>query len=204
MPTGDDRPDDTGSSLLDLGETFLNTFGDGNSGSAWREEVEQTLAEDGDVDYDRLITAGVAAGEQVARLRERSRAPAAPTPDAGPTPIETRDVYDTDGEYAGTRIYVSADDASVYLSSDGSEVVVRTGDTGETVTLPQPATEVVTDDGPLGGMALFVAYPEGSVLDQAPTNDGVEQAPDRADEQPSDTKWMDESRLDDPDGDGDE
>ena len=214
MTRDDDTPPDTGSSLLDVGESFLNALGDGTSGSEWRDQVEQTLNGEGDVDYDRLITAGIAAGEQVARLREQSRTtPAAVEARARgegtAAPIETRDVYDTNGEYAGTRLYVSADDADAYLSADGCEVAVRTGDAGKTISLPQPATEVVTDDGPLGGMALFVAYPEGSVLDEAPTHDGVEQADSRepdatTDGDPPDepdTKWRDETRLDE-DADG--
>jgi hypothetical protein len=214
MPTDDDDPRDVGSSLLDAGESFLNALGDGDSGTEWREEVERNLGAPGEVNYDRLITAGIAAGEQVARLREQSRTtPAAvearAREEGAAAPIETRDVYDTNGEYAGTRLYVSADDADAYLSADGCEVAVRTGGSGKTISLPQPATEVVTDDGPLGGVALFVAYPEGSVLDETPTHDGVEQAdsrdpdPDAPDDPPADgdRKWMDESRLDE-DADG--
>ena len=211
MPTGDDRPDDTGSSLLDLGESFLNTLADDDAGSEWREEVEQTLGGSGDVDYDRLATAGIAAGEQIARLREQARAsPAAvEDPRAEQTPpIETRDVYDTNGEYAGTRLYVSAEDADAYLSADGSEAVVRTGGTGKTIALPQPATGIVTDDAPLGGMVLFVAYPGGSVLADADAMEGVEQvdaAEDTDDTEgtthddlsESEMKWVDESALDD-------
>lgn len=212
MTRDDDNPPDTGSSLLDVGESFLNALGDGTSGSEWREQVEETLDSEGDVDYDRLITAGIAAGEQVARLRERSRTPPAAVEDRrggqdATPPIETRDVYDTDGGYAGTRLYVSAEEPDAYLSADGTEVVVKTGDTGKTISLPQPATEVVTDDGPLGGVALFVAYPEGSVLDDAPASDGVEQVDTAEDDPPDDTpddmKWVDESKLDDPeDADG--
>jgi hypothetical protein len=88
--------------------------------------------------------------------------------------IETRDIYDTSGAYAGTRIYVAAEDADAYLSASGEQVVVRTGGTGQTVTLPQTATDLITDDGPHAGLALYVAYPSGSVLENADTDEQLE------------------------------
>jgi len=201
MTDDEDPPDQNrDSSLLDLGETFLNAIGDGRSGTEWRDEVEQSLGGEGEIDYDRLTTAGIAAGEQVARLREQARrTPAAADRRApgGPAPaIETRDIYDTDGQYAGTRLYVSEGDPDAFLSADGSEVVIRYGSTGEAVSLPQPATAIVTDDGPHGGIALFVAYPEGSVLDDEVDTD----TPDEPDldsgiTNADDMKWVDETRL---------
>ena len=172
----DDSDSDTDSTVLDLGESLLNALGSGSPGSEWRDEAEAILGGEGEVDYDRLATAGIAAGEQVAHLRQQARmtADAAPPGDAPPVSIETRDIYDTSGAYAGTRIYVAAEDADAYLSASGEQVVVRTGGTGQTVTLPQTATDLITDDGPHAGLALYVAYPSGSVLEDTDTDEQLE------------------------------
>ena len=208
-----DEDRDRDSSVLELGEALLNAVGDGNTGSEWRNEVESALGAEGDVDYDRLATAGVLAGEQVARLREQSRSPGGHDPANRPAnaSVEVRDMHGPDGGYAGTRLFVSANDPNAYLSADGEQVVVRFGGTGRTFDLPQPATAVVEDEPKGAGITMYVAYPDGSVLAEADTDDvdglhdvpQVDADPDTRDPgtDSDPLKWVDESRLD---GDSDE
>ena len=210
-----DEDRDRDSSVLDLGEALLNAVGDGRTGSEWRDEVEHALGAEGDVDYDRLATAGVLAGEQVARLREKTRSPARQGPENRPAnaSVEVRDMHDVNGGYAGTKLFVSADDPNAYLSADGEQVVVRFGGVGRTFDLPQPATRVVEDEPKGAGITMYVAYPDGSVFEAAGPDvddvDGLTDVP-QADPDPDDRdagsdgdplKWVDESRLD---GDADE
>lgn len=200
MPTDDDDAQRDTSTILDLGESLLNGLGNGQTGTEWRAEVEDQLGGDLDVDYDRLATAGVAAGEQIARIRQQARDTASTDGrrmDEPSTLTETRDTYSDSGEYIGTRLYVSDPKADVYLSADGSEVVIKVGKNATTEPLPQPADGIAVEDDSPGGVSLFVAYPEGSPLqadDLIDDTDGVSEV----DTEPSpDDKWADETRTED-------
>ena len=176
MADDSNRPDDPGGALLDLGEQFLNAIGSGDAGTEWREEVNESLTGEGQIDYDALVTAGIAAAEQTSRMRQQSRRTAAATDSTTPAEQEqgfitdVRDVHDNDGEYAGTRVLVSDATAEAYLSAGGDEVAVRAGSEGTTVELPREAAGIVApgeDDDTVGE---FIAYVAGGVLDpDAPT-----------------------------------
>jgi len=209
-----DEDRDRDSSVLELGERLLNAVGDGNTGSEWREEVESAFGGEGEVDYDRLATAGVLAGEQVARLREQTRTPTRQKTESRSqnASVEVRDMHGVNGGYAGTKLFVSADDPNAYLSADGEQLVVRFGGVGRTFDLPQPATRVVEDEPKGAGITMYVAYPDGSVFEDAgPDTDDVDGLTDvpQADTDTGDAenntpansdgdplKWVDESRLD--------
>jgi len=173
--TDDDR-DREGSDILELGATFLNAIGDGNAGDEWRDTVREHVGPEGEIDYDTLITAAVAAGEQTTRMREQSRRTAASARASNPEQekplVDVRDVHAPGGGYAGTRIIVSRPDADAFLSSTGDAVVVKHGATGEGVDLPTAADGLTqTEAGDTDSISEFVAYVGGSVLDPDATDD---------------------------------
>jgi uncharacterized protein YfiM (DUF2279 family) len=161
----DDRPRN---SILDLGETLLNGFVGGGVGSRWRKQVNEQLTDEDEIDYDTLLAAGVAAGEQVSRLRAQSRQTTASiTGDNGGDGalVDVRDIYSPDGAYAGTRVTVSDPNATAYLEASGEELAVRSGGVADRVDLPQPAVGVEEASGDDGSVAEFVAFVAGGVVD---------------------------------------
>lgn len=161
----DDRPRN---SILDLGETLLNGFVGGGVGSRWRKQVNEQLTGEDEIDYDTLLAAGVAAGEQVSRLRNQSRqttASIAGDGGGGGALVDVRDIYSPDGAYAGTRVTVSDPDATAYLEASGEELAVRSGGVADRVDLPQTAIGVEEAGGEDGSVAEFVAFVEGGVVD---------------------------------------
>lgn len=169
----DSDRDDSTSSFLDLGEALLNAVSDGQTGDRWRDAVEQHVGDGESIDYDALVAAGLAAGEQTSRMRQQSRrvnASAASrtdnTTDADHPLVDVRDVHAPDGSYAGTRVVVSSPSVDAYLAADGGSLVVRYGDRGEDVDLPTQAAGIEEPDT-TGEQSVseFVAYVDGSVLD---------------------------------------
>lgn len=170
--------DDRQATFLDVAETLLNNVAGSETGSRWREQVNDQLTGEDDIDYDALVAAGITAGEQAARFRERSRAPSAQaaSPDTDAL-VDVRDIYAPGGEYAGTRVTVSDPDAEAYLSASGEELAVRTGSNGRRVDLPQPTAgvESTTDDG---AVVEYIAYVAGGVVDPSTTVNVVADADD--------------------------
>jgi len=161
----DDRSRNT---VLDLGETLLNGLVGSGAGTRWREQVSEQLTDEDEIDYDTILAAGVAAGEQVSRLRAQSRQAAShvaqPAQGEGAL-VDVRDIYSPDGTYAGTRVTVSDPDASAYLEVGGEELAVRSGGSAERIDLPQPAVGVEEAGGEDGSVAEFVAFVAGGVVD---------------------------------------
>ena len=175
--------DDGGeSTILELGATFLNAFGDG-AGDEWREQVQNHVGPEGEIDYDTLVTAAIAAGEQTSRMRQQSRRTVATTrasgPEQNPPLVDVRDIHAPGGEYAGTRIIVSRPDADAFLAADQESVAIKAGSHGEQVDLPAAAAGITSPpSGEEQSVTEFIAFVDGSVLDPAATagDDETDQA----------------------------
>lgn len=131
MASNDDG-DDSGSPFFETTRAMLNAV-DGDSGDEFIDELEDRF---GDTDeLEHTLLGGIAAGEQVMRMRERSREMADRSQDAVETAIEVRDVETESGDFKGTRAWIDDPHAQAYLGDD--HVLVRTS-RNEEIEIPAP------------------------------------------------------------------
>jgi len=186
--------DDSGSPFFETARAMLNAV-DGDSGDEFIDEIEDRFGDTDDL--EQTLLGGIAAGEQVMRMRERSREMAERSQDTTETAIEVRDVETQSGEFKGTRAWIDDPHAQVYPGGD--HVLVRTSrneeieipapqgvdeiqqDTNDTVLelLIVPPTDDDTDDTPAGDTDSEGDNPEGE--DTETTDPDSESPEDTAD-----------------------
>jgi hypothetical protein len=124
--------DDSGSPFFETARAMLNAV-DGDSGDEFIDEIEDRF---GDTDeLEQTLLGGIAAGEQVMRMRQRSREMADRSQDTTETAIEVRDVETQSGEFKGTRAWIDDPHAQAYPGDD--HVLVRTS-RNEEIEIPAP------------------------------------------------------------------
>lgn len=167
----DSDPDDTDDSSSPIFETARSLFnavdGDGSAGDEFIDEIEARFD---DVDnLEDMVIGGAAAGEQVMRMRERSRM--TDRTSQPETAIEVRDIEDHDGNYAGTRVWIDDPQAEAF---EGDEQVLIRASNGEEFEVPAPH-----------GVAEIEQDLNDTVLElkiRPPSNDSVAIAVDGPDE----------------------
>lgn len=162
MPTDDD--DDPG--FMDAAEGFLSAFG---AGEDWRAAVDEMFDQTG-VDPEQAVTAGIAAGEQAARVRNQSRSATRAQSEPDKPILHTRDIENEDGRYIGTRI-ICSDPAADLFESERS-VLLRSGPYDAEVPVPREIAQVTRVDDSEGA-AEWIVRPEL-------TDDAPDDAPDEA------------------------
>lgn len=131
----DSDRDDTTESSSPIFETARSLFnavdGDGSAGDEFIDEIEDRFD---DVDnLEDMVIGGAAAGEQVMRMRERSRV--TDRTQTQETAIEVRDIEDAEGSYAGTRVWIDDPQAEAFRGDD--QVLIRASN-GEEFEVPAP------------------------------------------------------------------
>lgn len=131
MASNDDD-DGSGSPFFETARAMLNAV-DGDSGDEFIDEIEDRFGNTDEL--EQTLLGGIAAGEQVMRMRQRSREMADRSQDTTKTAIEVRDVETQSGEFKGTRAWIDDPHAQAYPGDD--HVFVRTS-RNEEIEIPAP------------------------------------------------------------------
>lgn len=154
----------TGSPFFETARSMLNAV-DGESGDEFIDEIEDRFG--GVEDLEQTLLGGIAAGEQVMRMRERSRGMADQSTGGQETAIEVRDVETESGEYKGTRAWIDDPHAQAYPGDD--HVLVRTS-RNEEIEIPAPkGVGEIEQDANDTVLELMIVPPAGS--DEGDTDD---------------------------------
>ena len=124
--------ENSGSPFFETARSLLNAV-DGESGDEFIDEIEDRFGDTGDL--EGTLIGGIAAGEQVMRMRERSREMTEVEHEPVQTAIEVRDVETQAGLYRGTRVWIDDPHAQAYPGDD--HVLVRASN-GDEFEVPAP------------------------------------------------------------------
>jgi hypothetical protein len=156
----------TGSPFFETARSMLNAV-DGESGDEFIDEIEDRFG--GVEDLEQTLLGGIAAGEQVMRMRERSREMTEQPQGGQETAIEVRDVETQSGEYKGTRAWIDDPHAQAYPGDD--HVLVRTS-RNEEIEIPAPkGVGEIEQDANDTVLELMIVPPAGSNDSEYPTNE---------------------------------
>jgi len=187
--------DDSDSPFFETARAMLNAV-DGDSGDEFIDEIEDRF---GDTDeLEQTLLGGIAAGEQVMRMRQRSREMADRSQDTTETAIEVRDVETQSGEFKGTRAWIDDPHAQVYPGGD--HVLVRTS-RNEEIEIPAPqGVDEIQQDTNDTVLELLIVPPTDDDRDDTDDADDTDAEADTDDTSPGDT----DSEGDNPEGEGTE
>jgi hypothetical protein len=166
--------DDSGSPFFETARAMLNAV-DGDSGDEFIDEIEDRFGNTDDL--EQTLLGGIAAGEQVMRMRQRSREMADRSQDTTETAIEVRDVETQSGEFKGTRAWIDDPHAQAYPGDD--HVLVRTS-RNEEIEIPAPqGVDEIQQDTNDTVLELLIVPPTDD--DRASTDDDADDTDTEAD-----------------------
>ena len=166
--------DDSDSPFFETARAMLNAV-DGDSGDEFIDEIEDRFGDTDDL--EQTLLGGIAAGEQVMRMRERSRE------------METQS-----GEFKGTRAWIDDPHAQVYPGGD--HVLVRTS-RNEEIEIPAPqGVDEIQQDTNDTVLELLIVPPTDDDRDDTDDADDTDAEADTDDTPAGDT----DSDGDNPEG----
>jgi len=183
--------DDSDSPFFETARAMLNAV-DGDSGDEFIDEIEDRFGDTDDL--EQTLLGGIAAGEQVMRMRERSREMTERSQDTTETAIEVRDVETQSGEFKGTRAWIDDPHAQVYPGGD--HVLVRTS-RNEEIEIPAPqGVDEIQQDTNDTVLELLIVPPTDDDRDDTDDADDTDAEADTDDTPAGDT----DSEGDNPEG----
>lgn len=169
--SGDD-PDRENDPIFQTATSLIGSVADDETADRFAEQADELLGENSATE---AVLGGLAAGEQITRVREQSRGIKGQASSEPVTSIEARTVEDETGGFVGTRIFVDNPHAEFFAGDD--QVLIKSEGEEFHVNVPQGVGEIEAENNE--AILELLVRPEGyddtpELVDPADADDHTE------------------------------